>query len=65
MTIIGAIYAAPNLFQPDSAIQVTTVTEIKGTTNVAPVDQALVDRAVSGLRSAGIIVIDTEIAEGS
>ena len=65
VAVIGGIYAAPNLYQPDSALQIGTITEIKGTSNIKPIDQALVDKAVNGLRSAGIIVLDAEIVDGS
>jgi preprotein translocase subunit SecD len=59
------VYAAPNLFQPDSALQIGTITEIKGTSNIAPIDQALLDAAVAGLRTAGIIVIGADLADDS
>ena len=58
VAVIGCIYAAPNLYQPDSALQIGTITEIKGTSIIKPIDQVLVDKAVNGLRSAGIIVLD-------
>ncbi|MCZ6853885.1 MAG: protein translocase subunit SecD [Gammaproteobacteria bacterium] len=65
VAIIGCVYAAPNLFQPDSALQIGTITEIKGTSNIAPIDQALLDAAVAGLRTAGIIVIGADLADDS
>jgi preprotein translocase subunit SecD len=65
VALIGGVFAAPNLFQPDSALQIRTITEIKGTNDVAPVDQVLVDKAVAGLRSAGIVVLGTDLADGS
>lgn len=65
VALIGGVFAAPNLFQPDSALQIRMITEIKGTNDVAPVDQVLVDKAVAGLRSAGIVVLGTDLSDGS
>lgn len=65
VALIGGVFAAPNLYQPDSALQIRTITEIKGTNEVAPVDQVLVDKAVAGLRSAGIVVLGTDLDDGS
>ncbi|MGE0625831.1 MAG: protein translocase subunit SecD [Pseudomonadales bacterium] len=62
IVLIGAIYAAPNLFQPDSALQIKTVTSIGGgAESVRGVNQSLVDRAVSLLRSGGIAVKGAEL----
>lgn len=51
---LGAIYAAPNLFPPDPALQ------IRATTELHRVDQATIQRAVETLERAGIPVIGTE-----
>ena len=47
---LGCIYAAPNLYQPDSALQ------IKGTSASVPVDQKLLELATGALSDAGISV---------
>ncbi len=58
----GAIYAAPNLFQPDSALQIKLVSNIgSDDAGLGGVNQALVDRSVSLLRAEGIQVIGSEI----
>jgi len=51
---IAIIYAAPNLFQPDPALQV------RGVSEQYPVDQAVVDRALEALRAAEIAVLGSE-----
>jgi preprotein translocase subunit SecD len=51
---LGAIYAAPNLFPPDPALQ------IRATTELHRVDQATMQRAVDALERAGVPVIGTE-----
>ena len=56
---IGAIYAAPNLFQPDPALQ------IKPEDTTVAVGPALVQRARAALEEADIEVIDAEIVDGS
>ena len=62
VVMLGAIYAAPNLFQPDSARQIRLVTNIGADENsIDGINQGLVDRAVSLLRSEGIEVIGTEL----
>ncbi|MCZ6618880.1 MAG: protein translocase subunit SecD [Gammaproteobacteria bacterium] len=53
---LGMIYAAPNLFQPDSALQ------IKGTSESSPVDQRVLDLATDALEKAGITVKGSELA---
>ncbi|MFP6836439.1 MAG: protein translocase subunit SecD [Pseudomonadales bacterium] len=55
LVVIGAIYAAPNLYQPDPALQ------IKSTNLANPMDQSVVDRAVAELRSQGIAVSGSEV----
>ncbi|MDE0366325.1 MAG: protein translocase subunit SecD [Gammaproteobacteria bacterium] len=57
--IIGAIFSAPNLFQPDPALQ------IKPEDTTVTVGPALVERARSALIEAGIEVIGGEVADGS
>ena len=60
--VLGAIYAAPNLFQPDSALQIKLVTTIgSDDASLTGVNQALIDRSVSLLRSEGIQVIGSEL----
>jgi preprotein translocase subunit SecD len=62
VVVIGVIYAAPNLFQPDSALQIKLVTDIGAEANsVRGVNEALIDRAVSLLRADGIQVIGAEL----
>ncbi len=56
---IGAIYAAPNLFQPDPALQ------IKPEDTAVTVGPALLERARSALAEANIEVIGAEVADGS
>src|SRR5690554_7411631 len=48
--VIGVIYALPNLFPDDYAIQIT------GARSSTQVDSAVLDRAVSALESEGIVV---------
>ncbi|MCZ6711024.1 MAG: protein translocase subunit SecD, partial [Gammaproteobacteria bacterium] len=55
LVIVGGIYAAPNLFQPDPALQ------IKSTNKANPMDQSVIDRAVAELRSQGIAVTGSEV----
>jgi preprotein translocase subunit SecD len=52
--VLGAIYAAPNLFPPDPALQ------IRATTELHRVDEATVQRAVDALERVGIPVLGTE-----
>jgi preprotein translocase subunit SecD len=62
IVVVGAIYAAPNLFQPDSALQIKLVTDIGAEgSSVNAVNEALIDRAVSLLRADGIQVIGSEL----
>ncbi|MFW6094555.1 MAG: protein translocase subunit SecD [Pseudomonadota bacterium] len=48
--VLGALYAAPNLFQPDPALQ------IRATEDAYPVDEAAMERAVEALESADVPV---------
>ncbi len=57
--VIGAIYAAPNLFQPDPALQ------IKPEDTTVAIDPALLARVRTALTEAGIEVIGAEIVDGS
>ena len=58
VVMLGAIYAAPNLFQPDSALQIKLVTSIGADdAGLSGVNQALIDRSVSLLRADGIQVV--------
>ena len=57
VAVIGCIYAAPNLFQPDPALQ------IRGTAAAYPVDQAVLDQATQALTDAGIAVVGAELAD--
>ena len=59
VVVIGAIYSAPNLFQPDPALQ------IKPEDTTVTVGPALLERARSALSEAGIEVIGGEVADGS
>lgn len=47
---IAALYAAPNLFQPDPALQ------LRGLSDRAPADQAVLDTAVAAMKEAGVEV---------
>ena len=59
VALIGALYAAPNLFQPDPALQ------IKPEDPDQPLHPTLLDTARSALQEAGIAVAAAETAEGS
>ena len=59
VVLIGAIYSAPNVFQPDPALQ------IKPEDTTVTVDSGLLERARSALTDAGIEVIGAEISDGS
>ncbi len=62
VVVLGAVYAAPNLFQPDSALQIRLVTDIGSDGGMLEgVNQSLVDRSVSLLRSEGIEVTGSEL----
>ncbi len=53
----AAIYAMPNIYPPDPAIQ------ISGTTSGTQISQTIMDRAEASLENAGIEVIGSEISE--
>ena len=59
VALIGALYAAPNLFQPDPALQ------IKPEDPDQPLHPTLLDTARNALQEAGIAVAAAETAEGS
>jgi preprotein translocase subunit SecD len=60
--LIGVIYSAPNFFQPDSALQIKLVTDIGAEADsVYGVNDALLERAVSLLRSEGLQVIGADV----
>jgi preprotein translocase subunit SecD len=48
--VLGCLYAAPNLFQPDPALQ------IRSTSPQNPLDEAVVQRAVTALEQRGVEV---------
>jgi len=56
---LGCIYAAPNLYQPDSALQ------IKGTSQSVPIDQSVLELVTSVLESNGISVKGAELTATS
>ena len=56
IVLLGAIYAAPNLFQPDSALQIRAVQEIAGDRPTSLINQEVLDAAVKALRDNGITV---------
>jgi len=57
VAVIGCIYAAPNLYQPDPALQ------IRSTGPENPLDQATMASALAALGQAGIPVLTAELAE--
>ncbi len=59
VALIGAVYAAPNVFQPDPALQ------IKPEDSTVAVDAELLERARAALVEAGIDIIGGEITDGS
>jgi preprotein translocase subunit SecD len=59
VVVIGAIYASPNIFQPDPALQ------IKSQNIDVPVDQNVVDRAIAALGVADVAVTGWEMDNGS
>ncbi|MCZ6639970.1 MAG: protein translocase subunit SecD, partial [Gammaproteobacteria bacterium] len=56
---LGCVYAAPNLFQPDSALQ------IKGTSESVPVDQSVLELAVAVLERNDVSVKGAELTGSS
>ena len=61
VVLLGAIYAAPNLFQPDSALQIKAVTDIGGEGAGATVNEELVEAVTTALETANVTVTATEI----
>jgi preprotein translocase subunit SecD len=59
LVVIGGIYASPNLYQPDPALQ------IKGTNEANLLNQSVVDRAVAALRAQGISVLGSELDDSA
>ncbi|NKB97440.1 MAG: protein translocase subunit SecD [Pseudomonadales bacterium] len=59
VVVIGAIYAAPNFFQPDPALQ------IRSAVQDVQLAQADLDRASATLQENGIGVIGMDLVEGS
>ena len=55
VALLGGIYAAPNLFQPDPALQ------LRGTGEDFVVNQAVLDAATTALAAASIEVLNTEL----
>src|SRR5688572_5147191 len=54
---IGFFYAAPNLYVPDPAIQ------ISGQSSASVIDQAALDKTSTALTAAGVQVKATEVGE--
>ena len=59
VAVIGAIYSAPNIFQPDPALQ------IKPEDTTVSVGADLLERARGALVEAGIEIIGGEVSDGS
>ena len=57
--IVGALYAAPNIFQPDPALQ------IRAASQQVVLEQGQVDQAVQALTEAGIPVAAAELVDGT
>src|SRR4030095_8998760 len=56
IVLLGCLYASPNLFAPDPAIQIT------GQEASTLIDQATLDRSMEGLRAAHIEGKASEVA---
>lgn len=56
--IIGAVYAAPNLFQPDPALQ------IRPASDTATLTEGRLQQLSSVLSEQGVTVVGTELADG-
>ena len=56
---LGTLYAAPNLYHPDAAIQ------ISGESGATEMTQTVIDQAVAALDSANIAVKASEMGKGS
>jgi preprotein translocase subunit SecD len=59
VALLGCIYAAPNLFQPDPALQ------IRSTNQAYVLDQTTLDRAQRALSDADIGIVSVELGENS
>ncbi len=59
VVVIGGVYAAPNLFQPDPALQ------IKSTNEANPLNQEVLERVTAALAARGVTVKGTELAGDS
>ena len=59
VVMLGAVYAAPNVFQPDPALQ------IKPEDSSVSVSESLLERARSALAAEGIALVGAELSEGS
>jgi len=59
VVVIGGIYAAPNLYQPDPALQ------IKSTNEANPLNQTVVDKAIAELSAQGVQVTGSELTENA
>ena len=58
--VLGALYAAPNLFQPDPAVQIRP-RDADATTNDL---QVALSRAERALAEASVTVVGTEVGDG-
>lgn len=59
LVALGIMYAAPNLYHPDPAVQ------ISGESGAMEMDQGVVDRATAALEAAGVQVKATELTSGA
>ena len=57
--VIGAIYAAPNVFQPDPALQ------LRSASQQIVLEQGDIDKATKALADAGIPVVGSELVDGT
>ena len=57
--VIGAIYAAPNVFQPDPALQ------LRSASQQIVLEQSDIDKATKALADAGIPVVGSELVDGT
>ena len=57
--VIGAIYAAPNVFQPDPALQ------LRAASQQVVLQQSDIDKANAALAEAGIPVVGSELVDGT
>ena len=59
VAILGFIYAAPNLYRPDPAVQ------LSGSSLTTPINQQILDQAITALKAADIEYFAEEIQEKS